>query len=129
MKKLFAALLLLPALSFAQACPEGQKYDACQGTRPGPAICTPGCVPISNDEPTAGPSLLCIRDECQLVRYSWTGDLAIAESQLANGYSVLGWAGPCVHADRSQCPDIFNQAFQDLKTNALRSNRAQEAQQ
>jgi hypothetical protein len=126
MKKLFAALLLIPALSFAQnVCPEGQRYESCQGTSAGPAPCVPGCVAIPGYEPTPGPSLLCIRNECQSVRYSWTGDLAVAESQLANGYSVLGWAGPCVYSDRSQCPDIWNQAFQDLQINALRSHRAQ----
>ena len=84
---------------------------------PGPAGCG---QPI-------GPPILCIRDHCQPVQYSWTGDLAIAESMLPNGYSVLGWAGPCLSEDRSQCQDIFNQAFADLRINALRANRAQEA--
>ena len=123
MKKLFAALLLIPALSFAQDCPSGYVWRACD---PGFGPCQAGCVPVYSAADPVGPSLLCIREECQNVRYSWTGDLAIAESQLSNGYSVLGWAGPCLSTDRSQCPDIFNQAFQDLQINALRSNRAQE---
>lgn len=83
---------------------------------------SPGCgTPLPN-----GPAELCIREACQPVRYSWLGTMAVAESTLPNGYNVLGWAGPCAEASLN-CPDILNQAFADLRTNALRANRAQEA--
>jgi hypothetical protein len=121
MKKLWLGLLFAPALSFAQACPPGQYYDDCNRASVGPGACIPGC----RGEASAGPAQLCIQDTCKPVTYFWVGARAIAESWLPNGYEVLGWAGPCLNEDRSQCPDIFNQAYADLRNNALRANRAQ----
>lgn len=122
MKSLLAvALLITTSLSFAANCPDGQIWKSCSGTSAGPGPCVAGCIV----NPLPGPAELCLPEGCQPVMYSWTGDIVVAESQLMNGYSVLGWAGPCVHADHAQCPDIFNQAFQDLQINSLRSNRAQ----
>lgn len=102
---LTAALLLTASMAVAEPCfgPGG-----CQST---PEL--------------TGPAELCLPDGCQPIQYSWTGDIVVAESQLVNGYSILGWAGPCVHEDHAQCPNIFEQAFQDLQINALRTNRAQ----
>lgn len=124
MKAVFTvALLLTTSMSFAANCPDGQIWKSCSGTSPGPGPCIPGCV--SGGELPIGPVELCLPEGCQPIRYSWLGNIVIAESQLTNGYSVLGWAGPCLNVDRLQCPDIMNQAAADLRTNALRSNRAQ----
>ena len=124
MKKLWFGLLFAPALSFAQACPPGQMWNDCSGPQVGPGGCTPGCRGEVSSGPI-GPTQLCIQDTCKPVTYSWIGARAVAESWLPNGYEVLGWAGPCLHEDVAQCPDIFNQAFADLRNNALRANRAQ----
>ena len=130
MKKLWLGLLFAPALAVAQpSCPVGQYYQDCSGTSAGPALCVPGCKaiadsPVVEDGPF-GPGELCLKDACSPVTYFWVGAKAVAESRLLNGYEVMGWAGPCLNEDVAQCPDIFNQAFADLRTNALRSNRAQ----
>jgi hypothetical protein len=126
---LIRSLFLVVAVSvsasaYSQSCPTGQVYDDCNHTSVGPGPCVPGCVAQEIAEPT-GPAELCIRDECRPVTYSWFGTLVVAESQLANGYAVMGWSGPCLAASRGECPDIWNQAFQDLQINALRSHRAQ----
>lgn len=105
MKSLLLTLAFMPALSFAQGC-----------FGPG------GCDSVAI-LPT-GPVELCVADSCTPVDYSWTGDMAIASTTLSNGYQVIGWSGPCKSIDRSQCPDILNQAHRDLTTNALRINRA-----
>jgi hypothetical protein len=139
MKKLWLGLLFAPALVVAQpcfgpggcdlSCPVGQYYDDCNHTSAGPAPCVPGCKAIADspDEGNGpfGPGELCIKDACSPVTYFWVGAKAVASSWLPNGYEVLGWAGPCLNEDVSKCPDIFNQAFADLRTNALRANRAQ----
>lgn len=103
MTRLTVALLALSfsSAAFAQACF-------------GPAPC----------EPT-GPEQLCIATACTPVVYSWDGDFAVAQSVLPNGYPVAGIIGPCRYPDRSQCPDIFNQAFAAMRINALQANRAQ----
>ena len=124
MKKILLGLLFIPALSFAQACPPGQYYDDCNRTSAGPGACIPGCRGESSAGPV-GPAQLCILDACSPVTYFWIGAKAVAESRLANGYEVLGWSGPCLSDDRTECPDILNQAFNDLRMNALRANRAQ----
>lgn len=127
---LLVSVLSVPLLAFGQSCPTGQVYNSCDGPQFGPGPCTPGCYaipgvnPPTSPEPT-GPNELCITEPCQVVQYRWSGDLVVAESQLPNGYAVMGWSGPCFNEDRSQCPDILNQAFNDLRTNALRANRAQ----
>ncbi len=102
MKSIILTLALIPSLSIGQAC------------------FSPSCGPI---QPVGAPEL-CIADSCTPVAYSWLGDLAIAFSILSNGYQVVGWSGPCKSVDRSQCPDIFNQAFDDLTMNAKRVSRA-----
>lgn len=75
-------------------------------------------------EPT-GPVELCLPTGCSPVVYELVGDFVSAQSTLPNGYPVAGIVGPCLTADRSQCPDIGNQAFIALKLNALQANRAQ----
>lgn len=109
MKLLTTALLALLFSSAAFA-------DPCFG--PG------GCDPTEPTGPN-GPAQLCIASVCAPVVYSWTGNIAVAESTAPSGYQVIGWSGPCGYTDRTQCPDIFNQAFADLRTNALRAHRAQ----
>ena len=92
------------------------------GTCAGPAFGPGGCPDSS--APT-GPADLCLPDGCTRVSYSWSGDFAVAQSALPNGYPVAGMIGPCLNPDRSQCPDIFNQAFAAMRVNALQANRAQ----
>jgi hypothetical protein len=127
---LLSLLVLFSASVLAQSCPEGQIFNSCDGPQTGPGQCIPGCVAVGVppvvSEPI-GPTELCISGACRPVGYLWIGNLVIAEAQLPNGYAVMGWSGPCGFADRSQCPDILNQAFNDLRTNALRANRAQGA--
>ena len=128
MKKLLLGLLFAPVLAFVQTCPIGQTWEDCSGPQFGPGPCTPGCrgeVVVPPSKGPFGPSELCITETCKPVTYFWVGAKAVAESRLPNGYEVLGWAGPCLNEDRSQCPDILNQAFNDLLDNALRANRAQ----
>lgn len=124
---LSALLLSWGIVAYADSCPAGQEWNACDGPQFGGGGCIPGCV----GEPTAppstdlsGPGELCLPEGCQPVSYSWLGTLVVAESRLPNGYAVLGWSGPCLELNQ-QCPDILNQAFADLRMNALRANRAQ----
>lgn len=105
MKRIALALAILPALAFGQICP-------------GPG----GCIPT---EPT-GPNELCFREQCAPVVYSQFRKMIVAESSVA-GYPVIGWAGPCLKPSLAECPDILNQAFEDLRVNALRALRAMEA--
>jgi hypothetical protein len=106
-------------------CPEGQVWDNCQHTSVGPGPCIPGCIAAPTPVVPTGPAQLCIAGVCAPVVYGWKGDIATAESTAPSGYQVIGWAGPCGYSDRSQCPDIFNQAFADLRLNALKAHRAQ----
>lgn len=69
-----------------------------------------------------GPAELCLPDGCQPVTYEEYEGFTLAFSFLVNGYPVMGWSGAC---DQPVCPDIKNQAFADLLTNAKRANRAQ----
>ncbi len=103
MKNLILAIVFIPSITLAQ--------DPCF---------SPGCGPIA--DPT-GPAELCLPSGCTSVNYQWVGDIATSNSILSNGYQVIGWAGPCKSVDRTQCPNILNQAFDDLTTNALRVNR------
>lgn len=104
---LFVAAVSISASAFA---------NCTQGFGPG------GCVPET--AAPVGPTELCILD-CHPVQYTQFGLFALATSVLDNGYSVLGWAGPCQLDNLSLCPDIYNQAFQDLYITAQRANRAQ----
>ncbi len=128
MRVLLLIGLLASSLASAQYCPEGQIFNSCDGPQVGPGPCTPGCVaigvpPVITDPVAHGE--LCLPQGCQSVSYVWIGDLVVAESRLANGYAVMGWSGPCLSANRGECPDILNQAFSDLEMNAKRANRAQ----
>jgi len=105
-------LILVSALLVSMAA----NANCNQGFGPG------GCVPES--PALLGPAELCIID-CKPVQYTQFGLFALATSTLANGYTVLGWAGPCQLDNLSLCPDIYNQAFQDLYITAQRANRAQ----
>lgn len=105
-------LILVSALLVSMAA----NANCNQGFGPG------GCVPES--PALLGPAELCIID-CKPVIYTQFGLFALATSSLGNGYSVLGWAGPCQLDNLSLCPDIYNQAFQDLYITAQRANRAQ----
>lgn len=123
MKTVFAVTaLIVCSLAFGESCPTGQVYDDCNRTMTG--MCTPGCVPAESPDVT-GPDALCVSAYCHSVAYQWAGDFALAQSALGNGYAVIGIAGPCFAEDRSLCPDIFNQAFNDLRLKALQANRAQ----
>lgn len=123
---LFCSLLLVMSVnSRADSCPVGQTWDDCSGPQFGGGGCIPGCAgvpsePVIPNEPV-GPNELCLPD-CQPVTYAWLGNIVIAQSRLSNGYSVLGWSGPCFDPS---CPDIMNQAWNDLRMNAVRANRAQ----
>lgn len=103
-------------LSLCVWCASPVFANCNQGFGPG------GCVPES--PALLGPAELCIID-CKPVQYTQFGLFALATSTLANGYSVLGWAGPCQLDNLSLCPDIYNQAFEDLYIAAQRANRAQ----
>lgn len=113
----YIALLALILSSYANAqCfgPGGCDYvppsEPCFG--PG------GCV----DPAPVGPAELCLPEGCQPVTYEEYQGFTLAFSFLVNGYPVMGWSGAC---DQPVCPDIKNQAFADLLTNAKRANRAQ----
>ena len=113
MKYAIVLALILSSTAFADGVYVG----------PGPCF-SPACGPELPIQPT-GPAELCLPEGCNTVGYGWYGDMAVAASQLPNGYPIMGWSGPCLSADRSQCPNIFVQAWTDLQLNALRANRAQ----
>lgn len=94
------------------------------GTCAGPAFGPGGCPDTLPIQPT-GPAELCLPDGCTRVNYSFFGDFALAEGTLMNGYRILGWAGPCNSPDHTKCPNIYVQAFEDMRINGLRANRAQ----
>lgn len=94
-----------------------------------------------------GPTEFCLPQGCSPVTYSWIDAGNGSAFAVARGivpgtetshedtcvgpapctgpaYPVMGWAGPCTKSDRSECPDIFNQAYADVYQNALRANRA-----
>lgn len=96
--------------------------SAYAGTCAGPAF--PCENPPTFTEPT-GPAELCLPDGCTPVVYSWFGDFALAEGTLVNGYRILGWSGPCDSPDHTKCPNIYVQAFEDMRLYGLRANRAQ----
>lgn len=129
MKKLLAFVLstfvLTAATSavFAGECVDGQWAGTYPGPSPNPPDCpnTPVNPPLP-EEPT-GPVRLCIDGWCESVIYEWYKDFALATWTNPTGYPIMGWAGPCLEAQTSSCPDIFNQAFLDLRLNALRVHR------
>lgn len=108
---------------------DGWVWDDCSGPVFGPSPeCIPGwkpgpTVPPPADVFPAGPAELCLgASGCFPVRYSPFGLFMIAESVLPNGYPTMGWAGPCF-GPMNTCPDIGNQAWSDLRLNALRIHR------
>lgn len=105
-------------------CAIGYVWQSCDAGSFGPAPCIEQCVPAHVAPLPTGPAELCLPAGCTPISYDWQGDMAIASTVLSSGYPVIGWAGPCRSADR-QCPDILNQAADDLRVNALRANRAQ----
>lgn len=83
----------------------------------GPGGCQPGL--------SYGPSKLCIDTACVPIEYYVFDRFVIAKAGLAvNGYSQLGWSGPCFDSDVLKCPGAWGQAAQDLEINLLRINRA-----
>ena len=95
------------------------------GTCAGPAYPCENPPNYPNPSEPVGPAELCLPTGCSPVVSEWVGDFVSAQSTLPNGYPVAGLIGPCPPPDRSQCPDIGNQAFLALKLNALAANRAQ----
>ena len=104
----------------------GPDYDPtpCPPDVTPPPVCVSPALGCEDPQPM-GPVELCLPEGCTLVSYSWLGDMALAGATLPNGYPVIGWSGPCLSADRAQCPNILMQAWTDLQLNALRANRAQ----
>lgn len=132
-----AGLLFGSSLVYGQTCvgpapcPEDIVWDDCSGPVFGPS---PQCIPGWRPGPTVppppadlfpvGPTELCLgASGCFPVAYRVDGGFMLAESVLQNGYPVLGWSGPCF-GSVDTCPDIGNQAWADLRLNALRIHRA-----
>lgn len=97
---ILALTLILSSTVLAEVCP-------------GPGLCIP-----------TGPSELCLPEGCSSVFYTLDNGFAIVSTKMLNGYPMMGWAGPCL-LEYSQCPDLLNQAWADLRQNVLRANRAQ----
>lgn len=124
--------ILLAAL-FAFAAAAG---PALAGTCVGPAPCGPEWGPGDSNpaEPTSGPPQLCLNDAlgCVPITYlkqvipgtsagpALAGYFALAFSSVG-GYPVMGWAGPCLPG--WACPAIFDAAYQDLWSVALKAQR------
>ena len=126
---LLLAMAVFAPMAYSQPAPECEWND-CSGPQVGPGPCTPGWVcPLTPVKPPIsglplGPEKVCLgASGCFPVRYSLFGWFMIAESVLPNGYPMMGWAGPCIF-DEEVCPDIGNQAYTDLRLNALGVHRA-----
>jgi hypothetical protein len=121
--KFLLLVLLFPIAAFAGFCPEGFRYNDCEG--PQTHFCAPGCYEIPGYTPAPPPPAearqLCFPSGCAPVRFTWLSRFVIAESVLPSGYPVMGWAGPCLSG---QCPEIEEQAERDLWLNARKANRA-----
>lgn len=84
-----------------------------------------GCSPTPA-EPITGPAELCLSAELGCVPVLYTkvpvaGAWFAIASASVSGYPTLGWSGPCF--DGAECPAIYNQAFGDLSTQAVRASR------
>ena len=134
MNKYFSSLAFVFALgcgtAIAEESPEpGCEWEDCQGTSVGPAPCVPRWIcpvsPPATPETPVGPSVMCLGPAgCFPVTYKEIdGGFVIAESVIPAGYPVIGWAGPCFFERGETCPDLGNQAFSDLRMNALRIHR------
>jgi hypothetical protein len=131
MKALLFAALLFPLAAAASFCPDGFRYNDCTGPQFGPGPCTPGCYEIFNYTPAPPPPpaasrQLCFPSGCAPVRFTWLAKFVIAESVLPSGYPVMGWSGPCL---TPTCPEIEEQAYQNLWWNARQANRAARLQE
>lgn len=91
---------------------------------PASAQCFSPGGPCESPAESAGPAELCFPTGCRPVVYTTLAGFVIAESALPNGYSILGWSGPCLDAT---CPEQAIQAYEDLWINARRAARAQRA--
>jgi hypothetical protein len=121
-----ASILLFSGAVAAQSCPEGFRYNDCEGPQFGPGPCTPGCYEIPGYRPAPTPPVaearqLCFPVGCAPVRFTWLSRFVIAESALPSGYPAMGWSGPCLS---EQCPEIEEQAYQNLFWNARQAHRA-----
>ena len=123
MKSLLFVVLLFPFVALANFCPEGFRYNDCEG--PQTHFCTPGCEPIPGYTPDPVPAeqvyFLTFPDGRAPVRFTTLGPFVIAESVLPSGYPVMGFSGPCL---TPPCGEIREQAFQSLWLNARQANRA-----
>jgi len=121
------SILLAALLAFAAAA-----GPALAGTCAGPAPCD--STPTEPTEPNPGPPQLCLNDAlgCVPIVYlkqvipgtsagpALAGYFALAFSSVG-GYPVMGWAGPCLPG--WACPAIFDAAYQDLWSVALKAQR------
>ena len=124
MKFLLFAALLFPFAVAASFCPDGFRYNDCEGPQFGPGPCTPGCYEIPGYTPVppvAEARELCFPSGCAPVRFTWFSRFVIAESSLPSGYPMIGWSGPCL---TPKCPEIEEQAYQNLFWNARQAHRA-----
>jgi len=123
--KFLLLVLLFPIAAFAGFCPEGFRYNDCEGPQFGPGPCTPGCyeIPGYTWEPVPAEQVyfLTFPTGRAPVRFTTLGQFVIAESALPSGYPVMGFSGPCLHPP---CPEIREQAYQSLFWNARQANRA-----
>lgn len=113
--------------AFAQSEQEGCYWNSCNS---GFGPCVPGWVC-----PTQPPSQECLEESrdltqicfvslgCFPVSYQENGYFLVAKVTLPIKFDVLGWAGPCA-GPISSCTDIKRQAYDDLRTNAMRAMRA-----
>jgi hypothetical protein len=119
-----ASILLFSGAVAAQSCPEGFRYNDCEGSQFGPGPCTSGCYEIPGYTPAPPSGIdrqLCFPAGCAPVRFTWFSRFVIAESVLPSGYPMMGWSGPCL---TPPCLEIEEQAFQSLFWNARQANRA-----
>lgn len=110
MKRLIPICFSLIAISAFADC----NYNA--GFGPGP-ICDP--APINK------PVDMCFPDGCRPINYTVQGAFVIAQSELPNGFQVLGYAGPCHTGNVIDCPAIYQQAAERMRVDAEQQNRAQ----
>ncbi len=109
------------AMLVASALLSSAVYAECvnNGFGPGPT-CDPPPVSVIDR-----PSDMCFPDGCRPITYTVNGLFVIAQSELPNGFQVLGYAGPCHSFGLTQCPAIYRQAAERMRVDAEQQNRAQ----